>query len=316
MAVMKKRFCSYVFFDIICAMRMLFAMIFFGLCFSGAVSNPLLVAHDFPKTAADYSFSERMAVLADGYADWDSEYDANGRCIKHCAFYGITIEEEEQMLQQATQEFQNLIDQVGDDFFVSPIQCKEERPIIVNSDFGRRDVNSGSKIHKGIDILVNKGTPVHAVADGRVIKVNRDSNSGNYIVIKHTLGDKEFFTKYLHLDSVTPGLALRHVKKGDIIARSGDTGIGGAHLDYRIEYKGFPVDPLNGGILPDFGNQTYKKIDQMGNRNFLNAPYCFEWNITSYRLKNKTEEELRSKFPQCMGRCNSVLSSSTCRAYK
>lgn len=70
-----------------------------------------LRAESFPGTFQDLSFETRMDVLAAGYDDVGVEYDANGRCVSGCAYKGITLAEEEQLIAIAQEELQQLIEQ-------------------------------------------------------------------------------------------------------------------------------------------------------------------------------------------------------------
>ncbi|MBE6458178.1 MAG: hypothetical protein E7011_05245 [Alphaproteobacteria bacterium] len=65
-------------------------------------AKSFLTPQKFPATFSDASFVERMDVLAQGYEPWESEYDSSGRCIRGCAYYGMTIEEELAYLQNQT----------------------------------------------------------------------------------------------------------------------------------------------------------------------------------------------------------------------
>lgn len=65
-------------------------------------AKSFLTPQKFPATFSDASFVERMDVLAQGYEPWESEYDSSGRCIRGCAYYGMTIEEELAYLQKQT----------------------------------------------------------------------------------------------------------------------------------------------------------------------------------------------------------------------
>ncbi len=64
------------------------------LSMSAASAASLLTAQKFPNTFKDLSFTNRMAILAEGYEPWETEYDENGRCISNCAYAGITIDDE------------------------------------------------------------------------------------------------------------------------------------------------------------------------------------------------------------------------------
>lgn len=75
-----------------------------ALSFGGiAQAESFLTAQSFPKTFDDVSFTDRMAVLADGYDDFDPEYDENGRCISGCAYRGMKLEDELAAIERNTE---------------------------------------------------------------------------------------------------------------------------------------------------------------------------------------------------------------------
>jgi murein DD-endopeptidase MepM/ murein hydrolase activator NlpD len=93
--------------------------------------------------------------------------------------------------------------------------------------------------HLGTDYAAPAGTPVQAVAAGRVIFSGRSGGSGNMIRIQHAGG---YETYYLHLSRryVRKG---QRVEQGQRIGAVGATGLAtGAHLDFRIRRNGRFVD--------------------------------------------------------------------------
>lgn len=115
--------------------------------------------------------------------------------------------------------------------------------INVTSQYGKRNspTSGASSNHKGIDIGVEEGTKVYACEDGRVTTATTSDTAGNYIVIDHGNG---YISKYMHNSELKVKVGEK-VKKGDVIALSGNTGVStGAHLHFQIEYDGKPVDPL------------------------------------------------------------------------
>lgn len=86
--------------------------------------------------------------------------------------------------------------------------------------------------HEGIDIAGAKGTPILAVASGKVVKAGWDKwGLGNFIEIKHPNGN---VTVYGHNSRllVTKG---QEVKQGQIIAEMGSTGnSSGPHLHFEF----------------------------------------------------------------------------------
>ncbi len=112
----------------------------------------------------------------------------------------------------------------------------------VTSRFGPRiSPFSGIKtFHEGMDIAAQTGTPVVAPADGVVIKAGFGTGYGNMVEISHGYGVKTIYGHNSRLN-VKAG---QHVRRGDIIAYSGDSGSStGPHLHYEVRVNGLPVNP-------------------------------------------------------------------------
>ena len=103
-------------------------------------------------------------------------------------------------------------------------------------------------VHNGIDIAVPIGTPIKAVADGKVYYAgaNDPNGYGKYVIITHTQNGKIVTSEYGHLSSWNVQ-AGQSIKQGQIIAKSVNTGHSqGPHLHITIRegaYKGIPVNP-------------------------------------------------------------------------
>lgn len=97
--------------------------------------------------------------------------------------------------------------------------------------------------HHGIDYLVPEGTAVFATADGRVDHLSeKNSTHGKSITIDHGNGYK---TTYSHLLDIRVSEG-QTVKRGDIIALSGNSGLSFApHLHYEVSLFGTRVDPVH-----------------------------------------------------------------------
>ncbi|MDR2152418.1 MAG: peptidoglycan DD-metalloendopeptidase family protein [Helicobacteraceae bacterium] len=113
------------------------------------------------------------------------------------------------------------------------------------SDFGWRTHplrRAQREFHTGIDLRARVGTPVYAAADG-VVKLTRQNPTvgyGNLITLSHAFG---FESLYAHLDRILVQQGA-FVKKGQIIAHSGNTGYSnGPHLHYEVRYLNKPLDP-------------------------------------------------------------------------
>ena len=114
----------------------------------------------------------------------------------------------------------------------------------INSGFGEREDpvlgNGEGEFHKGVDIGSPDGTPVHAPANGRVLKAGLENGYGRVIDIDHGNG---ITTVYGHLQgfNVVPG---QMVVKGQVIGYVGHSGrVTGPHLHYEVEVRGIAVNP-------------------------------------------------------------------------
>ncbi|RAL22196.1 peptidase M23 [Lujinxingia litoralis] len=116
----------------------------------------------------------------------------------------------------------------------------------VTSRYGRRvhPVLGGTRMHRGVDYGAPIGTPVQAVADGRVSFAGRRGGYGNLLIVKHSGG---FETRFAHLDGFGRGIRSGvKVTRGQIVARSGNTGRStGPHLHYEMLQNGQHIDPLS-----------------------------------------------------------------------
>ncbi|WP_293745815.1 peptidoglycan DD-metalloendopeptidase family protein [uncultured Paraglaciecola sp.] len=96
------------------------------------------------------------------------------------------------------------------------------------------------KAHRGVDYAADRGTPVMAAGDGKVIKAAYDKYNGHHVFIQH--GEK-YVTKYLHFTKrkVKRG---QTVKQGQLIGTVGSTGLAsGPHLHYEFLVNGVHRNP-------------------------------------------------------------------------
>lgn len=95
--------------------------------------------------------------------------------------------------------------------------------------------------HTGVDTRVGVGTPLAAIANGRVVLAGSMTIRGNYVLIDHGWG---VFSGYAHLDQmlVIPG---QWVRKGEIIGMSSGLNgrSNGAHLHWEMSVNGVWIDP-------------------------------------------------------------------------
>ena len=109
---------------------------------------------------------------------------------------------------------------------------------VVTSKFGWRD----NRMHKGIDIHLNKGDTVKAAFNGMVRIARKQGAYGNVVIIRHYNGLE---TVYAHLSKikVKPGQVIN---AGDLLGLGGSTGrSSGPHLHFEVRFKGQALNPSN-----------------------------------------------------------------------
>jgi len=95
-------------------------------------------------------------------------------------------------------------------------------------------------VYNGIDIKVQKGTPVRSIFAGKVLYANQLKGYGNLIIIGH---GSDYHSLYGHLDEIITKVG-RTVRASQIIGRSGDTGsLVGETLYFELRHKGNPIEP-------------------------------------------------------------------------
>lgn len=127
----------------------------------------------------------------------------------------------------------------------------------ISGPFGGRRVLNGKprSPHKGTDMRGPQGTPVHAVAAGKVLLAEPQYYSGNVIYVDHGQG---VVSMYGHLSAfdVKPGDT---VERGQVIGKVGATGrVTGPHLHLGLLIQGVAVDamPLYAQPLQVVGGPT------------------------------------------------------------
>ncbi len=109
--------------------------------------------------------------------------------------------------------------------------------------FGRYHIDSGEfeGRHAGIDFKLAAGTPVVAIAGGRVHATGTDEFLGNYIMIDHRLPNGEQVVSiYGHLESIGTSEGA-DVRPGTLIGTVGSTGASsGPHLHLQIDKRKSP----------------------------------------------------------------------------
>jgi len=160
------------------------------------------------------------------------------------------------------------IDVSVDGSYVWPLSMSYEGKYVITSCFGCRCLIDGSNetecqslsqtcseliptatnlvpdMHYGVDIRAAVNSDVKSISDGKIIEINRrdEGYAGRYVKIDNN-GE---MIMYSHLASIPQELTVAgSVTKGQVIAKSGDSGNVVPHLDIRIYRNGQWIDPLN-----------------------------------------------------------------------
>ena len=112
----------------------------------------------------------------------------------------------------------------------------------ITSTFGYREhpEDGEVKFHYGLDIGCAEGTDIAAFADGEVTAVTDSASYGLNVIITHENGVE---TRYAHCSEILVEVGDT-VKKGDVIAKSGQTGNAtGPCLHFEVKVSGVYVNP-------------------------------------------------------------------------
>ncbi|MFD9442156.1 peptidoglycan DD-metalloendopeptidase family protein [Streptomyces sp. NPDC060001] len=115
----------------------------------------------------------------------------------------------------------------------------------VNAAYGTRFGVAGSMWssgrHTGLDFPAPTGTPVKAVADGRVSLAKSGGSYGSHIVINHGGGLQSLYAHLSRIRTTVPTAT----RAGNLIGNVGATGnTTGPHLHLEARLNGKPVDPM------------------------------------------------------------------------
>jgi murein DD-endopeptidase MepM/ murein hydrolase activator NlpD len=129
-----------------------------------------------------------------------------------------------------------------DSRFVKPCAGK------ITSGFGYRThpIYKSRRMHTGVDIGADKGTPIHAAGAGQVIAAKTFGGYGKCVMIDHGTDahGRNVVTLYGHMSKITCNVGDK-VSTKTKIGEVGSTGIStGNHLHFEVRINGDPVDPM------------------------------------------------------------------------
>ena len=176
------------------------------------------------------------------------------------------------------------IDSLPDEISITLVK-KHESPFcfpvknVITSPYGWR----WNRPHRGIDIRLKTGDPVHCCFDGVVRIARRMGNYGNLVVVRHYNGLE---TVYGHLSKIDVK-PMQIVKAGTVLGLGGSTGRStGPHLHFEVRLQYEPFDPE--WIL------DFKDYSLRSSKLYLNKSYFGIWkpNDDSQSLAYKADDSL------------------------
>jgi hypothetical protein len=143
-----------------------------------------------------------------------------------------------------------------------------------------------------------RGLPIVSITDGKIVQVQRYWTSiGNAVIVEHKDGVRARYghlsrfspklTEYLKKSSIAKSFRSRRdfdhelttpiaVKGGEIIAFSGDTGIGPPHLHFELFKDGIYYNPKDYGFTPEDSSEVvfdFICIKPESPRSFINGKH-------------------------------------------
>ncbi len=157
---------------------------------------------------------------------------------------GVDVAEEDSLAMSRMQEPDGLTDrevQGGKEQMLRSIPSFWPVRGYITKSFNMAGGTGDEDYHPGIDLGVERGTPVRAAASGYITEAGWDDTYGYFVRIDHGYGIK---TLYGHNDRLVVMRGER-VGRGQTIAYSGNTGRSSApHLHFEVIQDNVNVDPL------------------------------------------------------------------------
>ena len=138
-------------------------------------------------------------------------------------------------------------------------------PAPLASKYGIRD----HRLHRGVDVSVERDEPVVAALPGKVIMAKYNAGGyGNYVLVEHA---NNIQTLYGHLSERLVKIGDQ-VFPGDIVGLAGNSGrSSGAHLHFEMRYGDINIDPET---IVDFPKWELKEgADHVSKKKIINAHY-------------------------------------------
>lgn len=171
---------------------------------------------------------------SDAYEKFNRFSAATGSLLRTTAESLDRLERQINLQNSSYRELNKLAVEREEQLRQMPAILPASGPVVSGYGMRRHPILRVRKMHHGIDVLVDTGSPVVAAGDGVVREAQFSAGYGNFIVIEHPATG--YSTLYGHLSEIgkhiRPG---RSVKRGEVIGFSGSTGRStGPHVHYEV----------------------------------------------------------------------------------
>ena len=203
------------------------------------INNELRIAADLEPVSED----EQMVGVGGGYFDNTLDFLSDNSQLKLQQAINY-MEEVARKINFEKQQYLDISENLKENkkLFKSIPAIKPCKGTLAMHGFGMRvhPILKIRKMHDGIDIITDSGTPVYAAGNGIVDFIGNRAGLGLTIEIDHGFGYKSI---YAHL-SKTLVKEKQKISRGDLISKTGNSGLSsGPHLHYEIHHNGVKQNP-------------------------------------------------------------------------
>ncbi len=176
------------------------------------------------------------------------------------------LEERQEQISKEIEELERKLRASFDTTQLLPHKGTFSKPVktgVLTQEYGETEFAQRayrSRFHNGIDYGLEIGTPIYAVARGKVLAIDNNDRGisrfqryqyGKYVMIQHENG---LTTLYAHLSKNNVVVEGQTVERGELIGYSGNTGYAtGPHLHFTVYWSSsikFKSIPPAAGLVP------------------------------------------------------------------
>ena len=211
---------------------------------------------------SDIQRGDRWRVLVEKNY-FNGEFLSYGR-VHALSFHGTTLGDLYAFYYETPDEkrkeyFDNQANALQKSFLRAPLNTTR-----VSSKFGFRmhPTLHKYKKHNGVDYGAPRGTPIWAIASGKVLQAGWMGPCGKGVKIRHA---NNYVSIYCHMSTIAARAGM-HVRQKEMVGRVGNTGRStGPHLHFGLMKDGMFINPTKvkykpGKPLPEAFHESYEAI--------------------------------------------------------